>query len=251
MNKIILIDWHSKGWVHKEFNEAVIKQFNKIDRAAFIKSKKDLELSKEKKIIFLLLKPSDVFQCIKMILCGCNVSYLVHKYNINSYNKRLINKLFWQMLKILGVKSLYLDGNISRYVSSNKFKINIWQDIEINESLVKCDKYKRLIIVGNPSQDKSVSKALRYAKDKELELINITDEKTNLQNVKTLKFKAYKKVNGDILWGIYNKEFYNGIQSGLPFEAIRYGIPILCSGTENFKDFSKIHSEYLVDIGTL
>lgn len=259
----LFIDRQSKGWVHAEFNQYYIADYKAMhdcpifcclnrDSSYYLKAiKKYKEIKNLKrfvvrnrpKIVYLSFGKSDLLDIIFLSMFT-KVEFVVHKYHINIHKKAAWKRIF-SLLKLLGVKGLLQDTSVKLTLPVVIDNVNPFRNFS-SKNIVVDKTFKRLIFIGQPSKDKRFESAQSYAKENRLEIVVLTDSKLLTENAKTLTFNQYQSEDGDLVWGKYSLADYEGIQSGLPFFALKYATPILVDNANSFIKFATVHPEYLI-----
>jgi len=260
--QIILIDTISEGWVHRDFNDSIIQSLQCYDRVFIMAKQEGLgdgvknveKISKRQliwiklraprtKIVFLTLTRSNLFFLFLVCWMG-QVSYLIHKYNLVTFKSGGAAAFVYKMLRILGVTAWHLDQKPNQFVESSEYPHNIFRHLISGRKTPLKGRYKRVLLIGEPSKEKNLEGLSKFLDEENLTCLNLSDE-LDQSIFPVVKFADYIPMCGDVIWGGIDVISYDGVKSGLPYAALKFGLPIAVTSTIGFKQFHQIFPEYL------
>lgn len=262
-----VIDCYSTNWVHYDFNQCFTQRLRKdcdFDYYGYQnlsigksikKPPRGIRLvyefaTKYESVIFMIVNIRDVWKLILLRLFFVRVKYIVHKYNIRSYKKNIFNSFIWKMLKFFGITGLYLDLKPRGIDCFEKIEIGLFEGFLESDPITpnSHESIKRLILIGSPDGDKNIEFLRNYSKQKSIKVLNVTNSIDEKGIFNRIEYHQYVPEPGDVIWGCYGEDEYTGIQSGLPFAAKEFSIPILTISGVGIRDFERLYRKWVIRV---
>lgn len=266
----VLIDSYSKEWIHYSFNSSFLGN-QKEATAHFIGVESSLAyreyegskesacrktlpliwqivraawVSRTRNVVFLAMTSREVAPVLLLHFLGFRVEYVMHKLNLRCRILRLHWKVIYGLLDGLGVKALCFEPPhplFSKYrlINFSPFAFTNARGLTVPES-----PFGRVAFIGRPDDGKEYEMIEAIAGELGVEVIVFTDE--SLPAKYKTRPHTYRIDDCDAIWGYYDPEHYQGIQSGLPYVALESGLKIITNNNVGFGAFSTIFPEYCI-----
>lgn len=267
---MILVDSYSIQWIHYSFNSSILGNL-KETTTCFIgvessfayreyqgpkesARRKTLPLvwqiicaaweGRTRDVVFLAMTSREVAPVLLLRILGFRVDYVLHKLNLRCRILRLHWKVIFGFLDVLGVKALCFE---MPHPSFPKYRLLNFSPYAFTDAIaptVPARPFGRIAFIGRPDNGKKYEMIEAIAGELGMEVIVFTDEAL------PAKYKTKPHTNRiddcDVIWGYYDPEHYQGIQSGLPYVALESGLMIITNNNVGFGAFSKMFSGYCI-----
>lgn len=266
----VLVDSYSKEWIHYSFNSSFLGN-QKETTARFIGVESSLayreyEGAKEsarqkmlplawqiiraawacrtRNVVFLAMTSHEVATVLMLSLLGYRVEYVMHKLNLRCRILRPHWKVIFGLLDGLGVKALCFELPHPSFPKYRLINFSPYAFTDARAPTVPARPFGRIAFIGRPDDGKEYERIEAIAGELGIEVIVFTDEALPAK-YKT-KPHSYRIDDCDVIWGYYDPEHYQGIQSGLPYVALESGLMIITNNNVGFGAFSKMFSGYCI-----
>ena len=266
----VLVDSYSTEWVHYSFNSSFLGNQKEVT-ARFIgvesslayreyqgskesSSRTTLRLvwqiiraawaSRTRDVVFLAMTSREIAPVLLLRLFGFRVEYVMHKLNLRCRILRPHWQVIFGLLDSLGVKALCFEPPHPSFPKYRLINFSPYAFTNVRAPTVPARPFSRIAFIGRPDEGKEYEMIEAIAGELGFEVIVFTDE------VLPAKYKTkphtYRIDDCDVIWGYYDPEHYQGIQSGLPYVALESGLMIITNNNVGFGTFSKIFSGYCI-----
>jgi len=266
----VLVDSYSTEWVHYSFNLSFLGNQKEVT-ARFIgvesslayreyqgakesSSRTTLPLvwqiiraawaSRTRNVVFLAMTSREVAPVLLLRLFGFRVEYVMHKLNLRCRILRPHWQVIFGLLDRMGVKALCFELPHPSFPKYRLINFSPYAFTNVRAPTVLARPFGRIAFIGRPDEGKEYEMIEAIAGELDLEVIVFTDEALPAK-YKT-KPHSYRIDDCDVIWGYYDPEHYQGIQSGLPYVALESGLKIITNNNVGFGTFSKIFSDYCI-----
>lgn len=266
----VLVDSNSTEWIHYSFNTAFLG--NQIETTArFIgvesslayreyqgpkesSSRKTLPLvwqiiraawaSRTRNLVFLTMTSREVVPVLLLRLLGFRVEYVMHKLNLRCRILRPCWKVIFELLDGLGVKALCFELPHPLFTKYRLINFSPYAFTDVSAPTLPARPFSRIAFIGRPDDGKEYEMIEAIAGELGIEVIVFSDEALPAK-YKTMPH-SYRIADCDVIWGYYDPEHYQGIQSGLPYVALESGLMIITNNNVGFGVFSKMFPGYCI-----
>lgn len=266
----ILVDSYSTKWIHYSFNSSFLGN-QKETTARFIGVESSLAYreyqgsketahqktihliwqiiraawaSRTRNVVFLAMTSREVAPVLMLRLLGFRVEYVMHKLNLRCRILRPYWKVIFGLLDGLGVKALCFELPHPLFTKYRLINFSPFALTDVRAPSVPERPFGRIAFIGRPDDGKEYEMIEAIATELGMEVIVFTDEALPAR-YKT-KPHSYRIDDCDVIWGYYDPEHYQGIQSGLPYVALESGLMIITNNNVGFGAFSNIFSGYCI-----
>jgi hypothetical protein len=266
----VLVDSYSTEWVHYSFNSSFLGNQKEVT-ARFIgvesslayreyqgakesSSRTTLPLvwqiiraawaSRTRDVVFLAMTSREVAPVLLLRLFGFRVEYVMHKLNLRCRILRPHWQVIFGLLDRMGVKALCFELPHPSFPKYRLINFSPYAFTNVRALTVLARPFGRIAFIGRPDEGKEYEMIEAIAGELGFEVIVFTDEALPAK-YKT-KPHSYRIDDCDVIWGYYDPEHYQGIQSGLPYVALESGLKIITNNNVGFGIFSKIFSDYCI-----
>lgn len=266
----VLVDSYSTEWIHYSFNSAYLGNQKEMT-ARFIgvesslayreyqgskesSSRKILPLlwqiiraawaSRTRNVVFLAMTSREVAPVLLLRLLGFRVEYVMHKLNLRCRILRQHWKVIFGLLDGLGVKALCFEPPHPSFPKYRLINFSPYAFTDVLAPTVPARPFGRIAFIGRPDDGKEYEMIEAIAGELGMEVIVFTDEALPAR-YKT-RPHTYRIDDCDVIWGYYDPEHYQGIQSGLPYVALESGLRIITNNNVGFGAFSNMFSGYCI-----
>ena len=266
----ILVDSYSMEWIHYSFNSSFLGNL-KETTARFIgvesslayreyqgakesARRKTLSLvwqiiraawtSRTRNVVFLAMTGREVAPVLLLRLLGFRVEYVMHKLNLRCRILRPHWQVIFGLLDGLGVKTLCFELPHPLFPKYRLIDFSPYAFTNVRAPTVPASPFGRIAFIGRPDDGKEYDMIEAIAGELGIELVVFTDEALPAK-YKTRQH-TYRIDDCDFIWGYYDPEHYQGIQSGLPYVALESGLKIITNNNVGFGAFSKMFTGYCI-----
>lgn len=266
----VLVDSYSTEWIHYSFNSSFLGN-QKETTARFIGLESSLAyreygglkesssrttlplvwqiiraawVSRTWNVVFLAMTSREVVPVLILRLLGFRVEYVMHKLNLRCRILRPHWKVIFGLLDVLSVKALCFELPHPSFPKFRLINFNPYAFTNVRALTVPARPFGRIAFIGRPDEGKEYEMIEAIAGELGFEVIVFTDEA--LPGRYKTKPHSYRIDGCDVIWGYYDPEHYQGIQSGLPYVALESGIRIITNNNVGFGTFSKIFPGYCI-----
>lgn len=266
----VLLDSYSTEWIHYSFNSSFLaNQKETIARFIGVESslayreyqgskesarRKTLSLvwqiiraawaNRTRNVVFLAMTSREVAPVLLLRLLGFRVEYVMHKLNLRCRILRPHWKVIFGLLDGLGVKALCFELPHPLFTKYRLIDFSPYAFTNVRAPTVPARPFGRIAFIGRPDDGKEYEMIEAIAGELGMEVIVFTDEALPAR-YKT-RPHSYRIDDCDVIWGYYDPEHYQGIQSGLPYVALESGLKIITNNNVGFGAFSKMFSGYCI-----
>lgn len=266
----VLVDSYSTEWVHYSFNSSFLGNQKEV-AARFIgvesslayreyqgskesSSRKTLPLvwqiiraawaSRTRDVVFLAMTSREVAPVLLLRLFGFRVEYVMHKLNLRCRILRPHWQVIFGLLDGLGVKALCFEPPHPSFPKYRLINFRPYAFTNVRAPTIPSPPFGRIAFIGRPDDGKEYEMIEAIAGELGMEVVVFTDEAL------PAKYKTrphmYRINDCDVIWGYYEPDHYQGIQSGLPYVALESGLMIITNNNVGFGAFSKMFSGYCI-----
>ena len=270
----VLVDSYSTEWIHYSFNSSFLGNQKGLT-ACFIgvesslayreyqgskkpSSRKILPLvwqiicsawaSRTRNVVFLAMTSREVVPVLVLRLLGFRVEYVMHKLNLRCRILRTHWKVIFGLLDSLGVKALCFEQPHPSFQKYRLINFSPYGLTNVRVPKKPAGSFGRIAFIGRPDDGKEYEMIESIASELGIKVIVFTDEALPAR-YKT-RPHSYRIDDCDVLWGYYDPEHYQGIQSGLPYVALESGLMIITNNNVGFGTFSKMFPGYCISCNT-
>lgn len=266
----VLVDTYSTEWIHYSFNSSFLgNQKEMTARYIGIESslayqeyvgskesarRKTMPLvwqiiraawaSRTRNVVFLAMTSREVAAVLLLCVLGYRVEYIMHKLNLRCRILRPYWKVIFGLLDLLGVKALCFELPHPLFTKYRLVNFSPYAFTDVRAPYVPERPFGRIAFIGRPDDGKEYELIDAIAAELGMEVIVFTDE------VLPAKYKtrphSQRIDDCDVIWGYYDPEHYQGIQSGLPYVALVSGLMIITNNNVGFGVFSNMFPDYCI-----
>jgi len=266
----VLVDSYSTEWIHYSFNSSFLcNQKESIARFIGVESslayreyqgskesacRKTLPLvwqiiraawvSRTRNVVFLAMTSREVAPLLLLRLLGFHIEYVMHKLNLRCRILRPHWKVIFRLLDGLGVKALCFEQPHPSFPKYRLLNFSPYALTDVRAPTVPERSFSRIAFIGRPDDGKEYEMIEAISGELGMEVIVFTDEALPAR-YKT-RPHSYRINDCDFIWGYYDPEHYQGIQSGLPYVALESGLMIITNNNVGFGAFSKMFPGYCI-----
>lgn len=266
----VLVDSYSTQWIHYSFNSSFLGNQKEVT-ARFIGVESSLAyreyqgskesarrktlplvwqiirtawVSRTRNVVFLAMTSREVAPLLLLRLLGFRVEYVMHKLNLRCRILRPHWQVIFGLLDVLGVKALCFELPHPLFPKYRLINFSPYAFTDVRGPTVPARPFNRIAFIGRPDDGKEYEMIEAIAGELGMEVIVFTDEALPAR-YKT-RPHSYRIDDCDVIWGYYDPEHYQGIQSGLPYVALESGLMIITNNNVGFGAFSKMFSGYCI-----
>lgn len=266
----VLVDCYSTEWIHYSFNASFLGNQKELTvRFIGLESslayreyqgskeparQKTLPLvwqiiraawaSRTRDVVFLAMTSREVAPLLLLRLLGFRVEYVMHKLNLRCRILRPHWRMIFGLLDGLGVKTLCFEPPHPSFPKYRLIDFSPYAFTDVRAPSVPARPFGRIAFIGRPDDGKEYDMIEAIAGELGMEVIVFTDEALPVR-YKT-RPHSYRIDDCDVIWGYYDPEHYQGIQSGLPYVALESGMMIITNNNVGFGAFSKMFPGYCI-----
>jgi hypothetical protein len=266
----VLVDCYSAEWIHYSFNSSFLGN-QKETTARFIGVESSLAYrdyqgakeparrnvlslvwqiihagwtSRSRHVVFLALTSGEVVPLLLLRLLGFRVEYVMHKLNLRCRILRPHWKVIFGLFDALGVKALCFEAPHPSFPKYRLLDFSPYAFTDLRAPTVPARPFGRIAFIGRPDEGKEYDMIEAIAGELGMEVVVFTDEV--LPSRYKTRPHSYRIDDCDVIWGYYDPEHYQGIQSGLPYVALESGMKIITNLNVGFGAFAKMFAGYCI-----
>jgi len=266
----VLVDSYSMEWIHYSFNSSFLGN-QKETTALFIgvesslayreyqgakesASRKALPLvwqiiraawaSRTRNVVFLAMTSREVVPVVLLRFLGLRIEYVMHKLNLRCRILRPHWKVIFGLLDGLGIKALCFEPPHPLFPKYRLINFSPYASTDVCAPTMPARPFGRIAFIGRPDDGKEYEMIEAIAGELGMEVIVFTDEALPARF--TTRPHSFRIDDCDVIWGYYDPEHYQGIQSGLPYVALESGLRIITNNNVGFGAFSKLFPGYCI-----